>query len=167
MDGVPLAEPTQPPAVSAVPRRMRQLCTAVAAVVIAVMAFVALVLKSSSTGVMRFQTSDQIAMLGIGLALGAGIVLLGRSRVDADATGVRVRNIAGGRELPWALVRAVRFDRKSPWASLLLSNGDELAVLAVQAVDGERAVRAVEGLRALQAAAREPEAPKLPLLYDD
>jgi hypothetical protein len=167
MDGVPPVEPAPPSAVSAVPRRMRQLCAVVAGVVVVVMAIVALVLKSSSTGVVRFQTSDQVAMLGIGLALGAGILLLGRSRVDADAAGLRVRNIAGGRELPWALVRAVRFERKSPWASLLLANGDEVAVLALQAVDGERAVRAVEGLRALQAAAREPAAPKQPLLYED
>jgi hypothetical protein len=153
--------------VSAVPRRMRQVCAAVAGLVVVVMAVVALVLKSSSTGVVRFQTSDQLAMFGIGLALGAGIVLLGRSRVDADAAGVRVRNVVGGRELPWSVVRAVRFDRKSAWATLLLESGDEVAVLAVQAIDGERAVQAVEGLRRLRDAARPPVVAERPLLYDD
>ena len=54
-------------------------------------------------------------------------------------------------------MRAVAFDRKSPWASLVLRNGDEVALLAVQAVDKERAVRAVEGLRALLAAAHAQE----------
>ena len=48
----------------------------------------------------------------------------------------------------------MRFERKSAWASLLLENGDEVSLLAVQAVDREHAVRAVEGLRALHAAAR-------------
>ena len=67
--------------------------------------------------------------------------------MDADAAGVRVRNLAVTRELPWQAVRAVRFDAKSPWASLLLENGDELSVLAVQAIDKEYAVRAVEELR--------------------
>jgi hypothetical protein len=135
---------------------MRLVCAVVAAVVVAVMVVVALVLKSSSTGVVRFQTSDQVAMLGLGLAIGWGILLLGRSRVDGDAAGVRVRNIAGGRELPWSMVRAVRFGRKAAWATLLLENGDEVAVLALQAVDRQRAVEAVEGLRRLLAAARTP-----------
>ena len=64
-------------------------------------------------------------------------------------------------------IRAVRFDRKSPWASLLLENGDEISVLAVQAADREYAVRTVEGLRALHAAKRAQDPVRPPLLYDD
>ena len=162
---------TPSPAVSAVPRRLRILCAAAAAVVVGVMVVVGVLLKSSVTGVVTFRTSDQVAMIGLGLLMGAGILLLGRSRVDADADGVRVRNILGRHELPWSAVKAVRFDRNSAWASLLLSNDDELAVLALQAGDGMRTVAAVEGLRALLASAKaiekanEPARP--PLLYDD
>ena len=59
------------------------------------------------------------------------------------------------------------FDRKSAWASLRLRNDDEVALLAVQAVDREHAVRAVEGLRALLAAAAGADDPMPPpLLYD-
>ena len=101
------------------------------------------------------------------MLLGAGILLLGRSRVDADEHGVRVRNILGRHELPWSAIRAVRFDRNSAWASLLLANDDELAMLAVQAGDRMRAVQAVEGLRALLAHAKSLEPAKPPLLYDD
>ena len=158
---------TPPPAVSAVPRRLRIICAVAAAVVVGVMVVVGLLLKSSSTGVVSFRTADQVAMIGLGLFLGTGILLLGRSRVDADVDGVRVRNILGRHELPWSAVKAVRFDRNSAWASLLLSNDDELALLAVQAGDRMRAVRAVEGLRALLAHAKSLEPAKPPLLYDD
>ena len=146
---------------------MRQACAAVAVVVVGVMLFAALTLKSSSTGVVRFGIVDQFAIGGLGLILGAGLLALGRSRVDADADGIRFRNIALGHELPWTIVRAVAFERKSPWASLQLRNGDEVALFAIQAVDKQHAVRAVEGLRALLAAAQAKEPARPPLLYDD
>ena len=158
---------TPPPAVSAVPRRLRIVCAVAAAVVVAVMVVVGVLLKSTATGVVTFRTSDQVAMVGLGVLLGAGILLLGRSRVDADVDGVRVRNILGRHEVPWSAIRAVRFDRNSAWASLLLTNDDELALLAIQAGDRMRAVAAVEGLRALLAYAKSLEPAKPPLLYDD
>ena len=158
---------TDPSPVSAVPRRMRLLCALVAAVVVAVGLFVALTLPSNSTGVIEFGAPDQIAVAGLALLLGAGVLFLGRSRVDADAETIRFRNVVLTHELPWDAVRAVAFDRKSSWASLRLRNDDEVALFAVQAVDREHAVRAVEGLRALLAAAeaRRPKPP--PLLYPD
>jgi hypothetical protein len=146
---------------------MRQLCALAAAVVVVAMTYAALTLTSSSTGVVRFGTVDQFAIAGIGLVVGAGLLALGRSRVDADAESIRFRNIALGHELPWTAVRAVAFERKSPWASLVLRNGDEVALLALQAVDKQRALRAVEGLRDLLAAAQAKEPARPPLLYDD
>lgn len=156
-----------PAAVSAVPRRMRLLCALAGVVVFGALLVVALTLPSSSTGVVQFGVVDQVAIAGLGLVLGAGCVWLGRSRVDADAERVRFRNVVLTHELPWQAVRAVRFDRKSSWASLLLENGDEMSVLAVQAVDREYAVRAVEGLRALHAAARANDPVPPPLLYPE
>lgn len=146
---------------------MRLVCGAVAAVVVVVMVVVAVLLKSSSTGTVSFHTADQVAMIVLGLVIGGAILLLGRARVDADADGVRVRNILATHRLPWDLVRAVRFEHSSAWASLALTNGDELSVLAVQAADGERAAEAVEGLRALLEASRPTPPPSVPLLYDD
>jgi hypothetical protein len=136
--------------------------------IVAVMTVVAVLLKSSTTGVVAFQTADQVAMVGLGLAMGAAVLWVSRPRVDADADGVRVRNIVGTYQLPWSMVQAVRFDRHSPWATLLLTNGEEMAVLAVQAADKERALVAVQGLRGLLAAATPAEAagPSTPLLYD-
>jgi cytochrome c biogenesis protein CcdA len=146
---------------------MRLLLALLGAVVVAVMVFVAAGLKETTNTVVTYRTSDQVAMVGLGLVLAAGILFLGRSRVDADADGVRVRNVVVRHELPWQAVRAVRFDRKSAWASLLLENDDEISILAVQAVDKEHAVRAVEGLRALHAAARAKDPVPPPLLYDN
>ncbi len=149
------------------PRRMRLLCVVLGLVVVAVMVVVAAGLKETTNTVVTYRTSDQVAMVGLGLVLAAGIVFLGRSRVDADAAGVRVRNVVVSHQLPWQAVRAVRFDRTSAWASLLLENGDEISLLAVQAVDREHAVRAVEGLRALRDQARATDPVPPPLLYDD
>src|SRR5687768_16366287 len=117
-----MSENAAPAPVSAVPRRMRQLCAFVAAVVFVVLLYVALTLQSSSTGVVSFGTVDQIAIAGLGVALAVGILALGRSRVDADAYGIRFLNVALGHELPWSAVRAVAFDRKSSWSSLVLEN---------------------------------------------
>ncbi len=146
---------------------MRLLLAVLGVIVVAVMVYVAAGLKETTNTVVNYRTSDQVAIVGIGLVLALGILFLGRSRVDADAEGVRVRNVVVHHELPWRAVRAVRFDRKSAWASLLLENGDEISLLAVQAVDREHAVRAVEGLRELRAAARADDPVPPPLLYDN
>jgi cytochrome c biogenesis protein CcdA len=146
---------------------MRLVLALAGAVVVAVMVVVAAGLKETTNTVVTYRTSDQFAMAGLGLVIAAGLVFLGRSRVDADASGVRVRNVVVNHQLPWQAVRAVRFERKSAWASLLLENGDEVSLLAVQAVDGEHAVRAVEGLRALRTAARASDPVPPPLLYDN
>ena len=146
---------------------MRVLCVVVAVVVVLVGLLVALTLPSNSTGVVSFGGADQVAVAGLAVLLGAGIVFLGRSRVDADATGIRFRNVVLTHELPWESVRAVAFERKSAWATLRLRNDDEVSLIAIQAVDRERAVEAVEGLRALLAAAEAKRPKPPPLLYPD
>jgi hypothetical protein len=160
------SSPTGPRPVSAVPRRLRLITALAAAGLVVAMTVVAVLLKSSTTGVVAFHTADQVAMVCLGLAMGAGVLLIGRSRADADADGIRVRNVVMKHEVPWSAVRAVRFDEHSPWVTLLLTNDDELAVSAVQAADGERALVAVQGLRALLAdhQARHP-VPQEDLLY--
>jgi Bacterial PH domain len=160
-----------PAPVSAVPRRLRLICAVTAAVVTGVLVAVGLLLPSTTNTVVSYGFWDQVGLIGVGLLVGAGILLLGRARVDADTERIRVRNLAVRHDLPWTAVRAVRFDRSSAWASLLLENDDEVSLLAVQAADKEYAVQAVEGLRALHSAAREAaraaEPARPPLLYDD
>ena len=156
-----------PAAVSAVPRRFRLLLVVLAAVVLAVTVVVVVTLPSTTNTVVDYGVVDQIALAGIGILLAVGVLFLGRSRVDADVSGVRVRNLYVKHTLPWQAVRAVRFDRKSAWGSLALENGDEVSMWGLQAVDGEYAAHVVERLRTLHAAARANDPVRPPLLYDN
>lgn len=101
----------------------------------------------------QFQRGDQFAMICLGILIGLGILAFTRPRVRADADGVRIRNVIGGYELPWAAVRAVRFDRNSPWATLELHDDETVSVHALQAADKDYAVEGVRALRALHAGA--------------
>ena len=156
-----------PPPVSATPRTLRQICAIAAVVVLAATADVVITLPSSSTGVVRFAVVDQVALAGLGILLAGAVLTLGRPRMDADLTGVRIQNVIGERTVPWSVVRAVRFERKSRWATLQLTNDDVIGLFAVQAIDGERAVRATNGMRALLAAHVAAQPARPPLLYDD
>jgi len=66
---------------------------------------------------------------------------------------IKIRNVVGGYDLPWSVVRAVRFDRNSPWATLELTNDEQVSVHALQAADKDYAVDGVRALRALHSAA--------------
>ncbi len=144
---------------TAVPRKLRVVGRSVAAGLVAAFAVIAVLLKETTSGAVSFRTADQAAMVLLGLLLAGGVLLVTRPKVTAGAEGVRVQNILSGHTLPWAAVRAVRFDDSAQWASLLLADGDELPMLAVQAADGERAVDAVVGLRALLNASRQAPGP--------
>src|SRR5690242_8410595 len=82
-----------------------------------------------------FQTPDKVAMILLGVLVAAGSLLLARPSLTADDAGVRVRNLFGTVDLPWALVRGVRMDRGAPWVSLDLQDDDVVSVLAIQAAD--------------------------------
>jgi hypothetical protein len=99
-----------------------------------------------------FQRGDQTAMIGLGVLLALGILAFTRPRVRADAAGIKIRNIVGGYDLPWSVVRKVRFDRNSPWATLELLDDETVSVHALQATDKEYAVDGVRTLRALHQA---------------
>jgi hypothetical protein len=134
------------------PRRARVVCWVLAVAVVVVCTLVSFGLRGSTgDGPGVFEAGDQWAMIGLGVALAIGILMFTRPRVEADGTGIRVRNVIGGYELPWEVVRAVRFGRGAPWASLDLEDDDTVAVMAVQAADKQYAVEAVRTLRALLA----------------
>lgn len=137
------------------PQRLTRVCRLAAGLLFVVFTIVAFSLRAGG-GAGIFGLADQVAMVVLG-ALAAGAILsLTRARVEADVTGIRIRNVLGEKALPWQVVRGVRLDEGSSWASLDLHDDDTIALLAVQANDRERAVRAVLALRDLLAASRRP-----------
>ncbi|PYG02299.1 PH domain-containing protein [Georgenia satyanarayanai] len=70
-------------------------------------------------------------------------------RAVPDDDGLTVRNLVKVRRLAWEQVVEVRFGPNSPWAQLDLSDGTTLAVMAIQAADGDYARREVGRLAAL------------------
>lgn len=139
------------------PRRIRFLVFVAAPVIAVVFTAVAVSLHGTynETGA-AFQTPDKVAMILLGLLLAGGSLILARPSVEADAQGIRVRNMFMAHDLPWAVVRRVRFDRGSAWLTLDLHDDDVVSVLAVQAADKQYAVEAVRALRALHAEAVHP-----------
>lgn len=157
----PDGRPADGPVLVLRPRRVVVAAWVCAVATVVVFAVVAALLRTSDTGV-YFRVADQVAMVLIGLLIAAGILLLARPRVRADARGVEVRNVGVPRYLPWEVVRAVAFPDGASWARLDLPDDEYLAVMAVQAVDGQRAVAGIRALRALHAAARTARTAALP-----
>lgn len=136
------------------PRRIRIVAwVAAVVVVLAAGALSAALTGPINDGPATFGLADRLGLLGLGLAGAAALLTLTRPLVEADTEHIRVRNVIGDRRLPWAVVRAVRYERGASWAVLELQDDDALGVLAVQAVDKERAVAAVRALRARHGAA--------------
>ena len=147
------------------PRKLTRVCVALAVVVLIFFAVLSYAVGSigggdptrpvqPGTGQITFRLGDQLGLFGIGALVALGLLAFTRARVEADADGITIRNVLGDKTLPWQVVRAVRLDEGSPWASLDLHDDDTVALLAVQANDGDAAVDAVLGLRRLLAASR-------------
>ena len=135
------------------PLKVRRVCWVLAPVVVVLFTVLGVLLSgSASEGDAPFQTSDRVAMVVLGLFVAAAVLLFTRPKVIADSTHIKITNVIGGYDLPWAVVRAVRFDRGNPWVSLELQDDDVVAVMAVQATDKDHALASVRTLRALLAA---------------
>ncbi|MFL6128252.1 MAG: PH domain-containing protein [Mycobacteriales bacterium] len=138
-------------AVRAHPVRLRRLAVILAVLVTGTFVVIAVLLGNTTSEGVSFGAADQVAMVLLGLFIAGGILLIARPSVVADEHGLRVRNILISHDVPWEVVRAVAFRDGSRWATLELADDDQLALLAVQASDGERSVTTVRALRALQA----------------
>ncbi|MGC9668613.1 PH domain-containing protein [Planosporangium sp. 12N6] len=133
------------------PRRLRVVCWVSAAAILIIFTAISFgmhgPLGDGAPG--SFQRGDQAAMIGLGVLAALAVLLFTRPRVTADDRGLHVRNVLGGYDLPWENIRAVRFSRGAPWASVELDDDDMVSVLAVQSADKEYAVEAVRTLRSL------------------
>jgi len=145
---------TAPDRVVVRPRVLSRVCWAIAVTVVVLFGIIAVALGGGPAGDAQFRLVDQLAFFGLGILIALGPLAFTRARVEADATGIRVRNAWGEKALPWQVVRAVQLVDGTPWATLDLHDDDTVSLLAVQAGDGESAVQAVLDLRALLAASR-------------
>lgn len=134
------------------PRKIRTVAVVSAVFLVVVFTIVGLLLGDTPTGVI-FRTSDQVAMIILGVLLACGVLLLARPRVRADESGVEVRNVVTARRFEWSEVLHVSFPDGASWARLELPDDEYVSIMAVQAVDREHAVAAVRALRELHKAA--------------
>ncbi len=82
--------------------------------------------------------ADQVLLLGLGLGIAGFLWRYASIRAVPGPAGLRVRNLLLTRTVAWDDVLAVRFPDGDPWVSLELADDDELAVMAIQRVDGQR-----------------------------
>lgn len=136
------------------PRKVLIFAWVGAVVTVGFFTVIALLLRASPTGV-YFRVADQIAMIVMGLLVAAGVLLLARPRVRADAAHIEVRNIVTSHFLRWDEVVRVAFPDSASFARLDLPADEYISVLAIQSTDGQRAVDAMRRLRELHAASRE------------
>lgn len=132
------------------PRRIRWVAWPLAIFLVVFFAVGAALVHVGTSG-FRFQVSDQIAMVVIGLLLGAGVLLFTRPRVRAGPEGVEVRSSVLTKVVPWSDVEAVSFPDGLQFARLELPDDEYLTVAALQAVDRDHAARGISALRALHA----------------
>ncbi|MER5443832.1 PH domain-containing protein [Streptomyces sp. NPDC002790] len=76
--------------------------------------------------------------------------LLARPRIDADAEGVTVVNVARSRRLSWAEIVKVNLRPGDPWVFLDLADGTSMAAMGIQpGMAKSSAIRDAKSLRAL------------------
>ena len=117
------------------PRRGRVLPLTMAAVTLVVCSAVAVAM--GGTGLWRL--GDQLALVGLGVALAAFLLRYASIRAEPTDGGLVVRNLVVTRTVLWEEIVEVRFPEGAPWVSLELDDTDELAVMAIQRADGELA----------------------------
>ena len=117
------------------PRRGRVLPLVMAGIAVVVCSVVAIGMGASGA----WRLGDQLALVGLGLALAAFLGRYASIRAVPEEAGLTVRNLMLTRTVTWDEVIEVRFPDGAPWVSLELDDGDELAVMAIQRADGHTA----------------------------
>jgi hypothetical protein len=131
------------------PRRLRRVCTWTAGLVLLAFAVLAALLPAQASG-RQLSLGDRLSFFGFGFLLALAVLALTRPRVRADEAGIRVRNVLQERAFPWEVVVGVHLLESAPWAQLELHDDQSVALLALQANDGELALAAVDDLNALR-----------------
>jgi hypothetical protein len=116
------------------PRRARRVAYPIAAVWMLVMAALAFLLP------VRLTVWDRAGFLLVGVLVAWFMHRQASVVAVPSEGGLHVQNLFLSRDLEWAEILAVRFGGGQPWVALDLSDGDTLAVMAIQRADGARGV---------------------------
>ncbi len=95
---------------------------------------------------------DRVGFLAVAAGVGWVLLRFGLLRAQPSPAGLVVQNLVRREELRWEQVVAVRFGDGDPWVMLDLSDGDVLAVMAIQRADGTYALAEARRLATLVAA---------------
>ncbi|MFV2197316.1 PH domain-containing protein [Nocardiopsis sp. LOL_012] len=125
------------------PRAARLVAYGMGLLVVATMAVLAVVLPPD------WRPFDRFLLIALGLAIAAGLHLLGRPRLVADEGGVTVVNGIRTHVLEWEEIVDVRMPVGEPWPTVDLSDGTTLAVMGIQSTDGDLARRGLDEFRRL------------------
>ena len=131
------------------PRRVRFVVWIFGGVEVAVLLGLAAFLPA--TGPIPFHWPDRLGVVLVALAVVLVLSRFARLRAVPGPDGLRVRNVLFTRRLAWAQIVSVQFGGGMPWAVLDLTDGDTLAVMAVQRADGDRAINEARRLATLVA----------------
>lgn len=96
----------------------------------------------------RFTPFQRSTLVFMGLLLFAAWNSLVRSRVTATDAALVIVNGYRKRSYEWSQVIGMSLRKGAPWATLDLSDGTTISVIAIQGSDGQRAVQAVREIRA-------------------
>jgi hypothetical protein len=94
-----------------------------------------------------YKGGDQLGVALCGVPVAAVLWLLARPSVTASDDGLLVRNLVGSRRLTWAEVVSIRLGPDDSWASIDVSDGTSLPVMALQTVDRAHTAEALAELR--------------------
>lgn len=119
------------------PQRGRLVATVVAIAAVVIFGLVSWRMPGPDVGG-DWRLGDRLMLLGLGVAI--ALLLLHYARIAAwpEPEGLRVRNLFLTRVVPWAQIEGIRYGGGEPWVTLELTDGDSLAVMAIQRADGER-----------------------------
>ncbi len=92
---------------------------------------------------------DYVGFVAVAALIAAVLLRFARLRAEPSPDGLVVRNVVRREELSWPQIVAVRFGDADPWVTLDLSDGDTVAVMAIQRADGDRAMAEARRLAGL------------------
>ncbi|GAA0954387.1 PH domain-containing protein [Actinocorallia libanotica] len=138
------------------PRRTRAMAFAMAAAIMALVIWLALMIADT------FKLVDRIGIVVFGVFVAAVLATVARARVTADDRGLTVVNPLRTHRYAWAEVVGLSYEPGAPWPYLDLADGTSKGVVGIQGSEKQAAWTAIAEIRELIAAHGEAQEPHRP-----